>query len=183
MRGFNRVILSFYAIITIVLSTVSSLFLFFPSLLIKEGQAVLWSSDYYWFTSAFSIFLALIFLLSIYALIYCINSSRLSRTRLRATEIGVIDIAVHAIENIALNSAKTAHAGIKTAKAKVYSDQNKGVYIEMFVNLYSDIEIPTQMTKVQERIKKDIERFTGIPVTEVSVRVLRVELQVARIEN
>ena len=39
------------------------------------------------------------------------------------------------------------------------------------------------MAKVQERIKKDIERFTGIIVEEVKVRVTRVEPTTARVEG
>jgi uncharacterized alkaline shock family protein YloU len=39
------------------------------------------------------------------------------------------------------------------------------------------------MSKVQEKIKKDIERFTGIVVENVSVRVARVEEAVAKVEG
>jgi uncharacterized alkaline shock family protein YloU len=39
------------------------------------------------------------------------------------------------------------------------------------------------MAKVQDRIKKDIERFTGIPVSNVYVKVSRVEPVAARIER
>jgi uncharacterized alkaline shock family protein YloU len=39
------------------------------------------------------------------------------------------------------------------------------------------------MAKVQERIKKDIERYTGITVESVSVKVGRVEPVVAKVER
>ena len=49
--------------------------------------------------------------------------------------------------------------------------------------LYSDVEVPAMMAKVQDRIKKDIERYTGIPVARVQVRVSRVEPVSARVER
>ena len=39
------------------------------------------------------------------------------------------------------------------------------------------------MARVQERVKKDIERYTGIEVGDVNVRVNRVEAIAARVER
>jgi uncharacterized alkaline shock family protein YloU len=39
------------------------------------------------------------------------------------------------------------------------------------------------MSKVQDRIKKDIERYTGINVESVSIKVSRVEPVVAKVER
>jgi hypothetical protein len=67
-------------------------------------------------TLVFDVF---VFTVSLLSLIYGIMSGRLRKTRIRKNDIGVIDIGVDAIESIALNAAKTAQGGIKSAKARV----------------------------------------------------------------
>jgi len=94
-----------------------------------------------------------------------------------------IDIGVDAIESIALNSAKTAQCGIKTAKARVAPFKGDKIVIHLTAVLYSDVEVPVMMAKVQERIKKDIERYTGISVGQVLIKVSRVEPVAARVER
>ncbi len=123
------------------------------------------------------------FTIGVITLVFALVSGRMRKSRLRQTEIGMIDIGVDAIESIALNSAKSAQGGIKTAKARVYSSQNEKINVELTAILYSDVEIPVMMSKVQDRIKKDIERFTGIPVANVYIKVSRVEPVAARIER
>ncbi len=123
------------------------------------------------------------FALGMITLVFALISGRMRKSRLRQTEIGMIDIGVDAIESIALNAAKSAQGGIKTAKARVYSSQNEKINVELTAVLYSDVEIPVMMSKVQDRVKKDIERFTGIPVAHVYVKVSRVEPIAARIER
>ncbi|MEA4888362.1 MAG: alkaline shock response membrane anchor protein AmaP [Clostridiaceae bacterium] len=117
------------------------------------------------------------------AMVYSVMSGRLRRTRIRSTDIGSIDIGVDAIESIALNSAKSAQCGIKTAKAKVAPSKGDKIIIQLSTVLYSDVEVPAMMAKVQDRIKKDIERYTGIPVAQVQVRVSRVEPVSTRVER
>ena len=39
------------------------------------------------------------------------------------------------------------------------------------------------MSKVQERVKKDIERYTGVIVESVLVKVAKVEATTARVES
>jgi uncharacterized alkaline shock family protein YloU len=121
--------------------------------------------------------------LSITTLVYAIMSGRLRRTRIRTNDIGSIDIGVDAIESIALNSAKSAQCGIKTAKARVAPFKGDKISIQLSTVLYSDVEVPLMMAKVQDRIKKDIERYTGIAVAEVVIRVSRVEPVAARVER
>ena len=82
-----------------------------------------------------------------------------------------------------MNSAKAAQAGIKTAKAKVYAGQKEQIAVELNVVLYSDVEIPLQMAKIQDRVKKDVEKYTGIGVEWVKVKVSRVELIGTRVER
>ena len=77
----------------------------------------------------------------------------------------------------------SAQAGIKTVKARVTSAKNGSINVGINAVLYSNVEIPSSMSKVQERIKKDIERYTGIIVEEVKVRVNRVEPAAARVEG
>ena len=114
---------------------------------------------------------------------FCLLNGRLSKTRIRQTEIGFVEIGVDAIESIALNSAKSAQAGIKAARARVLSAKNNAIRVYLSAVLYSNVEVPSTMGKVQERIKKDIERYTGITVESVSVKVSRVEPVVAKVER
>lgn len=114
---------------------------------------------------------------------FVILSGRLSKTRIRQTEIGSVDIGVDAIESIALNSAKSAQVGIKSAKAHVSSGKNGEIKVYLVAVLYSNVEVPAMMAKVQDRIKKDIERYTGISVESVSVKVSRIEPIVAKVER
>ena len=53
------------------------------------------------------------------AMTYALLSERLRKTRVQTNETGTVDIGVDAIESIALNSAKLAQVGVKTAKARV----------------------------------------------------------------
>lgn len=127
--------------------------------------------------------LLFLFLLSVFAFLYAFFGGRIRKSRMKSTDIGLIDIGTGAIENIALNSAKAAQAGIKTAKARVYAGHNEQIMIELIVVLYSDVEIPLQMAKIQDRVKKDVEKFTGIGVEWVKVRVSRVELIGTQVER
>lgn len=127
--------------------------------------------------------LAGVFVLCMGTMVFAAMSSRLHKTRVSSNDIGDIDIGVEAIENIALNAAKAAQAGIKSAKARVYQGKGKSVNVLMAVQLYSDVEIPVQMAKIQDRVKKDVERYTGIPVTAVRVKVKHVELVGAKVER
>jgi len=120
---------------------------------------------------------------AVWAVSYSLLSGRLSKTRIRQTDIGFVDIGVDAIESIALNSAKSAQVGIKSAKAHVSSGKDESIRIHLIAVLYSNVEVPAMMSKVQDRIKKDLERYTGIPVESVSVKVSRVEPIVAKVER
>lgn len=115
--------------------------------------------------------------------LYAIFGARMSKCRSKNTEVGMIDIGVGALENIALNAAKAAQAGIKTAKARVYAAPDEQIMIELAVVLYSDVEIPLQMAKIQDRVKKDVEKYTGIGVWQVKIKVTRVELIGTRVER
>lgn len=122
-------------------------------------------------------------LISCVASIVCvISAGRAYRTKLRKTDIGSVDIGADALESIARNAAMSAQAGIKSVKARVTSGKNGSINIGISAALYSNVEIPSSMSKVQERIKKDIERYTGIIVEEVTVKVKQVEPAAARVE-
>ena len=120
---------------------------------------------------------------AIAAITNLITTGRLYRTKLRKTDIGSVDIGADAIESIALNSAKSAQAGIKNARARVTSAKNGAIKVNINAVLYSNVEIPASMSKVQDKIKKDIERYTGIVVESVFVKVSKVEAIVARVEG
>lgn len=127
--------------------------------------------------------LALVAIAAIMMIVYSLMSGRLAKSRVVTTDIGEIDIGVEALENIALNSAKAAQAGVKTAKARISQNKEQKLLIILIVVLYSDVEIPSQMAKIQDRVKKDIERYTGIPVGEVQVKVNGVELIGTKVER
>ena len=129
------------------------------------------------------VFWLTVLVLCLTGMVYAILSGRLRRSRIRSSDIGTIDIGVDAIESIALNSAKTAQCGIKAAKAKVSPAKGDKISVLLNAILYSDVEVPAMMAKVQDRVKKDIERYTGIPVARVVVRVSRVEPVGARVER
>ncbi|MBR2523233.1 MAG: alkaline shock response membrane anchor protein AmaP [Clostridiales bacterium] len=132
------------------------------------------------------VYAAVLILFLVTAVIVITNTityGRLNRTRLRKTEIGNVDIGSDAIESIALNSAKSAQVGIKSARCHVSPGKDGAIRLDLSCVLYSNVEIPSSMAKVQEKIKKDIERFTGIVVENVSVRVARVEEAVAKVEG
>ncbi len=127
--------------------------------------------------------LLLFFLTSIISITNQISMGRLNRTRLKKTDIGSVDIGADAIESIALNSAKSAQVGIKSAKCHVAPGKNGAIKLSLNCILYSNVEIPSSMSKVQEKVKKDIERYTGIIVDEVFVKVSRVEAATAKVES
>ncbi|NLV98537.1 MAG: alkaline shock response membrane anchor protein AmaP [Clostridiaceae bacterium] len=122
-------------------------------------------------------------LLSIVTMAVTILSGRLRKARIQTNSIGSIDIGVDAIESIALNAAKASQSGVKSAKAHVAPFKGDAISVSLIVMAYSDVEIPAMMTRVQERVKKDIERYTGIEVGDVKVRVNRVEAIAARVER
>ena len=128
-----------------------------------------------------SLIAVLVFVAAALTMIYALTSERLKKTRISNTETGQIDVGVDAIESIALNSAQLAQAGVKSAKARVHGAKNNEIAITMTVVLYSDIEIQSQMSALQDRVKKDVERYTGIPVADVTIKVNRVELVGTRI--
>ncbi len=123
------------------------------------------------------------FLVSVMALIISVMAGRLRKTRIRANEIGHIEIGVEAIENIALNAAKISQSGVKTAKARVSPAKGGKLSVRMIIQAFSDVEIPMMMARVQERVKKDIEKYAGIEVSSVQVRVSRVETVAPRVER
>ncbi len=108
-------------------------------------------------------------------MLLAIMSGRLHKARVRSSNLGTIDIGVDAIESIALNAAKTAQSGVKTVKARVAPKEGDKISVSLNLTAYSDVEIPTMMNRVQERVKKDIERYTGIEVVEVPIKVSQVD--------
>lgn len=125
----------------------------------------------------------LLFVVAFSSFLYLLLQRGLNKALLKENEIGSIDIGVSAIEHIALNAAKAAQAGIKSAKARVYPAKHHQLRLMMTVQLYSDVEIPSQMQKIQDRVKKDVERYTGMQVAKVQIKVSQVELVGAKIER
>jgi len=122
-------------------------------------------------------------LITVITLVLTILSGRLRRTRVRENEIGQIEIGVEAIESIALNAAKASQSGVKSSRARVSPYKDGKISILLVIQVYPNIEIPVMMARVQDRVKKDIEKYTGIEVGQVRVRVHRVEAISPRVER
>ncbi len=127
-------------------------------------------------------FFALVFFAALGLLVNLILSGRLHKARVTENQLGMIDIKVDAIESVALNAAQTAQAGVKAAKAHIAPFKDGKLSVRLSVMAFSNVELPAMMAKVQERVKKDIERYTGIQVAEVIVRVSRVDTISARVD-
>ena len=139
-------------------------------------QSVAWRS-------VLMVAMALLFFLSVFTLLWELMNRRLRKARLRSGHLGSIDISVDAIESIALNAAKAAQSGVKSVKARVSPGSGEKILVALYISTYSDVELPVNMSKVQERVKKDVERYTGIEVAEVPLKVRRVETIGARMER
>jgi uncharacterized alkaline shock family protein YloU len=110
-------------------------------------------------------------------------SGRMRKARVRRNDVGEIDIGVAALENIALNAAKASQSGVKQARCRVGSIERQKLFVVMQVMTYADVELPVMMARVQERVKKDIEKYTGIEVADVSIKVRAVEAVATRVER
>lgn len=132
---------------------------------------------------AFSLILLLMLVVSVYIFLYARENGRMSKQLVQATELGKINIDVMAIEAIALNACKSAQAGIKAAKAKAFCDKNRNLTLTLDCTVFAEVDIPTYMLKIQERVKKDVERYTGLSVKTVVVRVNKVEVAGAKLDG
>ncbi len=122
-------------------------------------------------------------LLGIWTFAVNILGRHLRRACISDNSMGSIDISSDAIESIALNAANASQSGVKTAKAHITANKDGKLSVNLVVMAYSDVELPAMMNKVQERVKKDIERYTGIEVANVAVKVSRVDVIAARVER
>ncbi len=127
------------------------------------------------------VFLVL-FVFALILLVQLILSGRLRKARVTEGNLGIIEIGVDAIESVALNAAQSAQAGVKAAKAHIAPFKNDKLSVRLSVMAFSNVELPAMMARVQERVKKDIERYTGIQVAEVIVKVSRVDTISARVD-
>lgn len=133
--------------------------------------------------SVLMIVTALLFFLGVITLLWELMNGRLRKARVRSGHLGSIDIAVDAIESIALNAARSAQSGVRSVKARVSPASGEKISVALHITTYSDVELPANMSKVQERVKKDVERYTGIEVAEVPLKVRHVETISSRVER
>ncbi len=185
MNRMVRFLMFFYSVILALLSMVLIYGAFDDSIFSKilAPMSFVATNDSDSYRLIYILFFVLLLASAVYSITYCILSGRLSKTRVRKTDIGTVDIGADAIESIALNSARSAQVGIKSAKVRVSSGKNDAIKVALSAVLYSNVEIPASMAKVQEKIKKDIERYTGIVVEAVSVKVSKVEPVVAKVDK
>lgn len=121
------------------------------------------------------VILLTLFGLSIYFIVLLIQHGNLRKARVKNSVMGSIDVGVSAIETLALNAAKSAQAGVKNCRASIQSGKENKLFIHLFVVTYADVEIPPMMEKLQNRVATDVEKYTGIEVAEVHVKVSNVE--------
>jgi len=183
MNGFIRVLMFIYSVFIAIISVVLLYALYddgiFADILSPLSSVVTGPVSKYIYFAV----LMLLFISSIVSISNSVTYGRLNRTRLRKTDIGTVDIGADAIESIALNAAKSAQVGIKSARCHVAPAKNGAIKINLSCELYSNVEIPASMAKVQEKVKKDIERYTGVIVESVLVKVAKVEATTARVES
>ncbi len=183
MNGFVRVLMFIYSVVIAVISVVLLYALVDDGIfadILQPLRSVVTGPVSKWVYFAV---LLLLFITSIISITNAITYGRLNRTRLRKTDIGSVDIGADAIESIALNAARSAQVGIKSARCHVAPAKNGAIKINLSCELYSNVEIPASMAKVQEKVKKDIERYTGVIVESVLVRVAKVEATTAKVES
>lgn len=116
-----------------------------------------------------------LFGVAIYCIVLMIQHGNLQKARVKDSVMGSIDVGVGAIETLALNAAKSAQAGVKTCRASIQSGKDNKLFVRLFVVTYADVEIPPMMEKLQKRVATDVEKYTGIEVAEVRVKVSNVE--------
>ena len=183
MNGFIRVLMFIYSVFIAIISVVLLYALIddgiFADILSPLSSVVTGPISKYIYLAVLMLF----FISSIVSISNSVTYGRLNRTRLRKTDIGSVDIGADAIESIALNAARSAQVGIKSARCHVAPAKNGAIKINLSCELYSNVEIPASMAKVQEKVKKDIERYTGVIVESVLVKVAKVEATTARVES
>ncbi len=121
--------------------------------------------------------------MAIMVFFYALLSSHFRQLQVKRNDLGQIRIASEALENIALNAARAAQAGVKHAKARVQETRSGALDVKLLAVLFLDVEIPSQMARIQDRIKKDLERYTGLSVASVEVRVSSVERLSSNVES
>lgn len=183
MQKSKQIILMVFAIIVSLLSCFSLLtlytgFSFLQNLLQTRiyGQIVT-------VKIAFSLLLLFVIVVAAYIFLYARENGRMSKQLVQATELGKINIYMMAIEAIALNACKSAQAGIKAAKAKAACDKDRNLTLTLDCTVFAEVDIPTYMSKIQERVKKDVERYTGLSVKTVLVKVNKVEIAGTKLDG
>ncbi|MDO5733181.1 MAG: alkaline shock response membrane anchor protein AmaP [Eubacteriales bacterium] len=175
MRRRQELLLTVLLSLAFALSLASLICLFFPPLSASISEAAIRVQSLRWKYVIYSFFFICLVGLSLFFLLRILFSDMTRTVTLRKPEIGEIDLNMDAVENIALNATRTAQAGIKQARARA-SVKSKQLSIHIHCSLYSDVEIPVQMENIQERVKKEIERYTGLAVHQVYLTVDQVEL-------
>lgn len=129
------------------------------------------------------IFLIVLMLIALSAALFAIFNRHYRRSRLLANKLGFIDVSKSALEAIALNAVKAAQSGVKSAKANIEADKDRSLDVELFLRAYADVELPAMMSRVQERVQKDLQRYTGLNIVRVNVQVVQVEEISTRVER
>lgn len=157
--------------------------LYQPSFYYNIYKYFLILQERFWLASLYSFLAILTFLLCLFLTVYLIFFRRRDMAEINNSEMGRIDLSMRAIENIALNSARIAQVGIKSAFANAHLNKDKRLTIILECSLYSDVEVPNQMKRIQDRIKKDIEKYTSLPVASIKINIKDIETIGAKVER
>jgi uncharacterized alkaline shock family protein YloU len=170
MNIFSRTLLAIYALSLAVISIGAIIVTLSPSYLPEITDYLVNSVLSDRNISIFLIIVELIFFIaSLIYLLSGIKSDKNNKSILKLTKLGAIRISLGTIENISLATAKK-FSGIKEAKASVVK-LGDGVAIHIKATVLADINLPSLMEDVQNKVNSAVEEICGIKVNEVNTSV------------
>jgi len=169
---FTRVLTTVYAVIITVFSVITVVVTLNRSLydrLVDYIREDIFENRYLFF---FIIIVSLILLaLSIAYLSSGLRGDKDKKVVKKHTNVGILNISLVAIENIALAAAKKIN-GVREAKAQILKIQgDESIAVVLKVVVLADINIPAVSQELQLKVKKSIEESSGVTVDNVKVVV------------
>ncbi len=183
MNRWGRIALTFFAFLAVISSLLLILAMLSRSILNSLITVLVTTASESGSRLTLLLLCLFIAITGLITLSYAVLGARMRRAHIQETNLGNIDVSTDALESIALNATKAAQAGVKSARSRITATKDSKLCIYLSVMTYPDVELPAMMNKVQERVRKDIERYTGIEVAEVQVKVASVEAIAARVER
>lgn len=172
MRFWDRLVISFFSLFTII---VSIIFLLMSTKLIglhyfSTSLSILYGR---WETGVFGIVLLI---LSLSYFVYAFKSKETPETVVGNSELGRVGIALSAIESIVQNVIRDVE-DIKDSRIHI-KKQQEGVSITLKITVNYDIIIPELTSELQKTIKDYVESTAGISVKNIHISVKNVSNQI-----